>query len=303
MKLTIKLGCLVLFSLIINTSIASKKEWVKCSDGFIPKKALKCGHDLGGKSLYLIRVKHNNSLSIGKTGKHLGKAHFAYGNREITSNNYQIYTGKAKWKAAKNGKIPTGAVVLGYDTDGKPLFAARAKFKSTIQLGKMKWGFQGAHIAFGGREIEIKEYEILVKNYKWEKVKSNRFPLDVRVAAYSSNGKPVFISKGKIGESLCPGYCDFEKSYFPYSNKAFNANDYKVLKGKARWSKKDSKQIIPLNSIVTGYEKNGQPLFTVKAIYNEIPILGKMREDFKSAHFIINNAEKTLNGYRTLIIP
>jgi Protein of unknown function (DUF3421) len=66
------------------------------------------------------------------------------------------------WVSATNGGIPDGALAMGCEGDGTPLFAARGYVGSGQHPGKIRPGFQGAYIPYEGNEVHVPEYEVLV---------------------------------------------------------------------------------------------------------------------------------------------
>lgn len=65
------------------------------------------------------------------------------------------------WKDASDGANPDGAIVMGNEADGTPLFAARAQYDGGLQPGEVQTGFGGAHVGYGGEEVTIPDYEVL----------------------------------------------------------------------------------------------------------------------------------------------
>jgi hypothetical protein len=63
---------------------------------------------------------------------------------------------------AANGEIPDGALALGCEGNGMPLFAARGFIGSALQVGKIRPGFEGAYIPYEGNEVSVTQYAILV---------------------------------------------------------------------------------------------------------------------------------------------
>ena len=144
----------------------------------VPADCVVCGQDDDGTDLYLARA-------IGPdfgTGRPLGKirpdgwgesrgASFPYGGNEYYWTNYEVFctptnpgpSATAEWISASNGKIPDGAVAMGCEGDGTPLFAARAKYGSGQHPGKIRHGFNGAHIGYGGNEVVVSTYDVLVR--------------------------------------------------------------------------------------------------------------------------------------------
>ena len=70
-----------------------------------------------------------------------------------------------KWVEASDGYIPRNAVVGG-DEDGAKLYIARAFYKGGTHPGKIKEGWNGCNIGYGGKEITLRNYEVLVYNRK-----------------------------------------------------------------------------------------------------------------------------------------
>ncbi len=66
------------------------------------------------------------------------------------------------WIAGDSGQIPDGAIVCGREANGEPLFVARANLNGGVHPGKIRFAFGHALIGFGGKEISVQNYEILV---------------------------------------------------------------------------------------------------------------------------------------------
>jgi hypothetical protein len=67
-----------------------------------------------------------------------------------------------RWVEAFRGTIPAGALPCGREADGQLLYACRARLQGGIHPGKIRPGFGGANIPWGGRECTVPEYEVLV---------------------------------------------------------------------------------------------------------------------------------------------
>ncbi|MDR2601270.1 MAG: DUF3421 domain-containing protein [Spirochaetaceae bacterium] len=66
------------------------------------------------------------------------------------------------WVKASNGNIPDGAIPVGKEADGKPLYIARANYKNGVHIGKVRKEFGAANIPYGGSEVKVTDYEVLV---------------------------------------------------------------------------------------------------------------------------------------------
>jgi hypothetical protein len=140
-------------------------------------EATPLGVDVDGSPLFLARC------PTGLPGLQIGKmradwrdegARVGYGGAEVIVADYQLlfaHEGRTRWARASGGAAPDGAVALGCEADGAPLFAARTLpgrdagadgVDLGVQIGKVRPGFGGAKFPFGGREITVPDYEVLV---------------------------------------------------------------------------------------------------------------------------------------------
>jgi hypothetical protein len=66
-----------------------------------------------------------------------------------------------EWATAANGRIPSGALEVGYQDSG-PLYVCRVRYRGGLHPGKIASGFSGCNIGYGGREITVRQYEVLM---------------------------------------------------------------------------------------------------------------------------------------------
>lgn len=66
-----------------------------------------------------------------------------------------------QWQAASNGRVPAGALEGGFE--GADIFyICRARYRGGLHPGKLAPRFGGCNIPFGGREITVRQYEVLL---------------------------------------------------------------------------------------------------------------------------------------------
>jgi len=142
------------------------------SGSYVPVNSSPCGTDDNWDSLYLARCLSGlPGLQIGKARSDGfgGKgASISYGGKEVFVTNYQVLAVGANfnlnWVLASGGAIPDGAVVLGNEADGTPMFGALSTLNSVgsgTQVGKIRHGFQGAYFPYAGNEVSVSEYFVL----------------------------------------------------------------------------------------------------------------------------------------------
>jgi hypothetical protein len=136
--------------------------WTSATNGNIPDGAIVCGREADGTVLYVARAIYQGGVHPGKVRKEFGAANIPYGGKEVKVNPYEVLTGKGKWVAASNGDVPDGAIICGWEANGTPLYVARANYKSGVHPGKVRKEFGAANIPYGGQEVKVANYEVLV---------------------------------------------------------------------------------------------------------------------------------------------
>lgn len=139
-------------------------DWVAASGGSVPKGATIQGNEADGTPLFLARATYQGGLHPGKVRLAFGAANIPYGGDEVKVANYEVFVGTAHWVTASNGKIPSSAVVVGYEANGEPLYTARAAYQGGLHPGKVRLAFGAANIPYGGKEVKVNPYEVLVSD-------------------------------------------------------------------------------------------------------------------------------------------
>jgi hypothetical protein len=111
------------------------------------------------------------SMQVGKFSQTFGEALFPFGGQELGTGptlQFNVLVSSGIWVPG-GVSIPNGAIVLGYDVDGEPLFGALANLDQLyppqvgIHPGKTKASFNGlASIGWGGTEYFVGAYDVLV---------------------------------------------------------------------------------------------------------------------------------------------
>lgn len=70
-------------------------------------------------------------------------------------------TAHGSWTTASGGHVPDGAMIAGREANGQVLFICRAQYRGGVHPGKIRAEFGGCNIPWGGREIVVREYQVL----------------------------------------------------------------------------------------------------------------------------------------------
>lgn len=125
--------------------------------------AVRTGTDTNGAILYLCQAKLFNSTQPGKTWAGYNRCNVPYGGKEYIVEQFSIpnknLLGRFNWT-----RDMRGAIQLGKDTNGNPLFVCQAHFHGSIQPGKTWSGYNHCNISYAGREIITDNFFIMSRH-------------------------------------------------------------------------------------------------------------------------------------------
>jgi len=117
--------------------------------------------------MYTCRAYIDGGLQLGKASPEFQKGGVVgYKHDEIHVEEYEILLGNMhglRWVPSSGKFHPdrVNPVDGGRENDGTPLYIARAYYKDAVHPGKTSPNLNGAYIPWGGKEVEVKEYEVL----------------------------------------------------------------------------------------------------------------------------------------------
>ncbi|KAH6601495.1 hypothetical protein BASA61_001944 [Batrachochytrium salamandrivorans] len=165
----------------------------------------------------------------------------------MNNNQQQMYGGGMnnsqqqglQWVHVVGSNIPPNAIQAGNESDGTPLYAARSNIEGGIHVGKASRSWQdGCRISYGGKELPIAQYEVLVGNPQmicWVHTQGHvnpsalgRQPVE---AGRESNGSPLFIARAHFSGSEQPGKCGpgLKGADMAYAGYEENRHEYEVM--------------------------------------------------------------------------
>ncbi|XP_032590607.2 lipoma-preferred partner [Drosophila grimshawi] len=140
--------------------------WMGASPGYTPPDAVFGGHDSDMAPLLVCRAFYAGSHIPGKAAPSHGCAYIAQAGRELVESRYEVLIGQSKyhWVPGCEGSIAAGAVEAGRASNGEPLFVGRGHYCGSLTPGKIQQSHRCLQIPFGGQEVRISSYEILVRS-------------------------------------------------------------------------------------------------------------------------------------------
>ncbi|KAI8438201.1 hypothetical protein MSG28_010820 [Choristoneura fumiferana] len=140
--------------------------------------------------------------------------------------------GGAQWMNATGGQVPPGAVPGGQDSNGEPMFVARAQHEGATLPGKLVPSHGCAYVPWGGAENGKNEYQVLVGgSNQWIPTNGANVPPGAFQGGQTEDGEPLFVGRvhhegsvtiGKVQQSH--GVC-----YISYAGQELGFPDYEVL--------------------------------------------------------------------------
>ncbi|KAJ2487303.1 hypothetical protein IWW37_005302 [Coemansia sp. RSA 2050] len=144
-----------------------------------------------------------------------------------------------QWVTASNGHIPPNPVQGGIESDGTPLFVARALYKGGLHPGKAGQHLSGGGctIGYGHKEVEISEYQVLCGDASKLRWVAQEGTLNIQgcvvfPAGHEESGEPLYVAKTLHDRSQQLGKCapHIKKGMsFPYGHKELTTEKYMVL--------------------------------------------------------------------------
>ncbi|XP_047527016.1 uncharacterized protein LOC125064167 [Vanessa atalanta] len=139
--------------------------------------------------------------------------------------------GKLHWAKISNNKLPSDALIGGYENE--PIYIARAKHNGSLCPGKYIPSHQCAYIPWGFQEYKKLDFEILCGyNAIWMKCKENYVPETVFIAGNSEvNGEHLYIGRAMIDTDLVVGkvHMLYKTCYLPYKGSEVERQTYEIL--------------------------------------------------------------------------
>lgn len=131
----------------------------------LPRNAILGGRDTDGAQIYVGRAFHEGDMIPCKVIPSKQVAYVSHNGFEIAKHNFDILIGNdVKWKKEKNGKIPKGAYPGGRTSSGETLYIGRGEHSRSTTVGKVHQSHGCLYIGYGGKEVALRDYEVLIGN-------------------------------------------------------------------------------------------------------------------------------------------
>lgn len=134
-----------------------------------PFNAVSAGHDSDGTPIYIGRALEGFTNIPAKVIPSKQACYVSFDGQEMFKPNFDYLVGDGfEWVGSSSGHVPDNAVLAGNDQSGEPHYVGRAHHAGSLTPGKIHQTHQCIYIAYGGMEIAIRDYEVLIAPQRGE---------------------------------------------------------------------------------------------------------------------------------------
>jgi hypothetical protein len=221
-----------------------------------------------------------NSVQVGKTRADWNFCDISFGGSEQHVSPYETLV--AAWANETNGAVPSNALQFGTDgAGGPPLYPCRALLNGDgYQLGKVRPGFAGCDIPYGGAELTSASYQVLTTSLPLLPVGVTSAPPPTSAAAggnaaiiggYDTDGAPLYVCQALFDGGLVPGKTrsNWTACHVSWGGQEQVVSSYNVLVPKF-----ETPEFLP-QPFNGGEDTNGSPLGICRTSYQNSEQVGK----------------------------
>ncbi|XP_055921309.1 uncharacterized protein LOC129952619 [Eupeodes corollae] len=145
--------------------LVQPETWVSASGSYVVPGTVHAGQDADGDAIYVGRAYHEGDLLPAKVVPGKGCAYVAWGGQEHVKYDFELLTGYGYgWMHGSGGSVAPGAVICGRTSEGEPLYIGRGHHCGSLTPGKIQPSHHCLYIPFGGQEVRLHDYEVLVRS-------------------------------------------------------------------------------------------------------------------------------------------
>jgi hypothetical protein len=161
--------------------------------------AVYAGNDSDGTPIYVGRAFHEGDQIPAKVIPSKQACYVPHNGLEVFKPNFDLLSGTGfNWVGSSNGHVPTGAVLAGHQRTGEPLYIGRAHHEGSLTVGKIHTGHGCIYIPYGGQEVSILHYEVLVgqQRAQWTHTSAHTpLPQGAIFVGNDSDGSPMYVGR------------------------------------------------------------------------------------------------------------
>ncbi|KAM8713885.1 hypothetical protein ACLKA7_014102 [Drosophila subpalustris] len=247
--------------------VSIEHTWVHSTPyAALPPFAVVGGHDADGSPIYVGRSFHEGENLPAKVIPSKGCAYVCYGGTEHTKTHYEVLVGQGfAWVGSASGGAPPNAVRSGTTRTGEPLYVGRGHYANSLSVGKVHPSHGCLYIPFGGQEVRINTYEVLIYQQQdvWVPANPSFTPPGAVIAGHDSDRTPIYAGRAMHEGEMLPAKVVPSKgcAYVCFGGYEFQKPTYEVLTGYGYVWIRPHHHGMPPNAVTTGRARNGEPIY------------------------------------------
>jgi hypothetical protein len=304
---------LLVVALLLGVVVAvSGQDWVSADTKSSAAGAFQAGNEADGTPVYIIRSPFGGGLTVGKFIPKAKAAYVPWGGLENPVTRFELYVGTGRWLGMKaTDPIPPDAVAGGQEADGSRLLIIRAPQGQALVPGKYSEKFNKAYVPWGGKEVEVSRFEMLVADAQPVGYAPGMWvPADVTnnaSAAFPSgtspDGTPSYLIRSPFRGGLVPGKYNpkAKKAYVPWGGLENSVTTFELYVGRGTWVPGSPAGPPPHNAVAAGSEADGTPLLAIRSKIDKAVVPGKFNVKTKEASVSLGGKEVKAASFEFLV--
>ncbi|CAD7078239.1 unnamed protein product [Hermetia illucens] len=275
--------------------------------GGVPHDAVSAGHDSDGAQIYVGRSHHEGENLPAKVIPSKRIAYVCYNGQEVPQHIYEVLCGDGfAWIPSSHGQVPPNAVSTGITKTGEPLYVGRGHYQGSLTPGKIHPSHHCLYIPYGGAEISLQNYEVLVYAERWITSQIHQgLPPQAVVAGHDSDGATIYVGKTHHAGDVIPGKVIPSKQafYIAYGGQEVFKDHYEVLTGAGYVWVNTSSGHVPPNAVVGGKTASGEQLYIGRTHHAGSLTPGKIQPSHQCLYIPYGGQEMSFRQYEVLVKP
>uniref|UniRef100_A0A0K8TPN2 Uncharacterized protein n=1 Tax=Tabanus bromius TaxID=304241 RepID=A0A0K8TPN2_TABBR len=281
--------------------------WIH-SDSYssLPPSAVFAGNDSNGDAIYVGRALCNGDQVPCKVIPDKNAAFLPYDGREIPATSYEVLCGHGyTWVPSVGGQILPHAVIGGRTSDGEPLYIGRANYAGSITPGKVHPSHNCLYIGYGGREVRVDSYEILISDPgpQWVGVAIGQHLPNAVQAGLDSDGHSIYVARAYHGgDQLVAKYIPGKQAaYVSFDGDEVLVPQIEVLVGHNYTWVASANGHVPAGAVMAGRTSGGEPLYVGRAHIDGSLTPGKVHPSHQCIYVPYGGSERRFSQYDVLV--
>ncbi|XP_055371659.1 uncharacterized protein LOC129605757 isoform X2 [Condylostylus longicornis] len=271
----------------------------------IPPHSVHAGHDSDGDTIYVGRSNYNGDWLPAKVIPRKNTAYVCWGGQEIPVHTYDVLCGIGySWQPGFAGTVPPGAVSAGATTSGEMLYVGRGHWQGSLTPGKIHPSHRCLYIPYGGQEVRLDSYEVLIRApaLTWMPSSGSMLPANAIHAGHDSDGDQIYVGRAYHDGDLLPAKVIFNKNcaYVCHGGNEHVKHQFEILCGTSyRWLPASNGHVPP-NSVEGGRTSNGEQLYIGRGHHCGSLTPGKIHPSHQCLYIPYGGQEIRLSSYEVL---